>query len=124
MIGAAVIGSGNIGTDLMIKLLRGTGPLRMCAMAGIDAASDGLARAARLGVATTADGVRGLLGLPGFDKIGLVFDATSAAAHMANTAALAPYDVRVVDLTLPRSDHSSCRPSTSTRTATRARSTW
>jgi acetaldehyde dehydrogenase len=99
MIGAAVIGSGNIGTDLMIKLLRGTGPLRMCAMAGIDAASDGLARAARLGVATTADGVRGLLGLPGFDKIGIVFDATSAAAHIANTAALAPYDVRVVDLT-------------------------
>src|SRR5580693_888208 len=54
MIGAAVLGSGNIGTDLMIKLLRATGPLRMTAMAGIDPASDGLARAARLGVATTA----------------------------------------------------------------------
>ena len=78
MTGAAVIGSGNIGTDLMIKLLRGTGPLRMRAMAGIDAASDGLARAARLGVATTADGVKGLLALPCFDKIGVVFDATSA----------------------------------------------
>jgi acetaldehyde dehydrogenase len=64
MIGAAVIGSGNIGTDLMIKLLRGGGPLRMRAMAGIDPVSDGLARAARLGVATTADGVDGLLALP------------------------------------------------------------
>ena len=99
MIGAAVIGSGNIGTDLMIKLLRSAGPLRVSAMAGIDPTSEGLARAARLGVATTADGVRGLLALPGFDKIGIVFDATSATAHMANAAALAPYDVRVVDLT-------------------------
>ena len=99
MTGAAVLGSGNIGTDLMIKLLRAAGPLRMSAMAGIDPASDGLARAARLGVATTADGVKGLLALPGFDRIRVVFDATSAAAHLANAAALAPYDLRVVDLT-------------------------
>lgn len=99
MTGAAVIGSGNIGTDLMVKLLCGTGPLRMCALAGIDPASDGLRRAAHLGVATTSDGVKGLLDLPGFGDIGVVFDATSAAAHPANAAALAPYDVRVVDLT-------------------------
>lgn len=97
--GAAVIGSGNIGTDLMIKLLRGGGPLRMRAMAGIDPASDGLARATRLGVTTTADGVEGLLALPGFGEIGVVFDATSAPAHVTNAKALAPYDVRVVDLT-------------------------
>jgi acetaldehyde dehydrogenase len=97
--GAAVIGSGNIGTDLMIKLLRGHGPLRMLAMAGIDPASDGLARASRLGVATTAGGVEGLLALPCFDEVGVVFDATSASAHVANAKALAPYDVRVVDLT-------------------------
>ena len=83
----------------MIKLLRGGGPLRMRAMAGIDPASDGLARAARLGVATTADGVDGLLALSRFGEIGVVFDATSASAHMANAKALAPYDVRVVDLT-------------------------
>jgi acetaldehyde dehydrogenase len=99
MIGAAVIGSGNIGTDLMIKLLRSGGPLRMRAMAGIDPASDGLARAARLGVATTANGVDGLLALPRFGEIGVVFDATSASAHEANAKALAPYDIRVVDLT-------------------------
>jgi acetaldehyde dehydrogenase len=99
MIGAAVIGSGNIGTDLMIKLLRGGGPLRMRAMAGIDPASDGLARAARLGVATTADGVDGLLALPCFGEIGVVFDATSASAHEPNAKALVPHDVRVVDLT-------------------------
>jgi acetaldehyde dehydrogenase len=99
MTGAAVIGSGNIGTDLMIKLLRGTGPLRIRALAGIDPDSDGLRRAARFGVATTAGGVKGLLDLPGFGDIGVVFDATSAVAHAANAAALAPYDVRVVDLT-------------------------
>jgi acetaldehyde dehydrogenase len=97
--GAAVIGSGNIGTDLMIKLLHGDGPLRMRAMAGIDPASDGLARATCLGVATTADGVEGLLALADFGEIGVVFDATSASAHVANAKALAPYEVRVVDLT-------------------------
>jgi acetaldehyde dehydrogenase len=95
----AVIGSGNIGTDLMIKITRGSGPLEMAAMVGIDPASDGLARADRLGVATTAEGVDGLLALPGFDRIKLVFDATSATAHRANWARLQPTGVRVIDLT-------------------------
>jgi len=95
----AVIGSGNIGTDLMVKVLRRSTVLEMGAMAGIDPASDGLARAARLGVPTTAGGVEGLLDLPGFAGIGLVFDATSAAAHRANAARLAPAGVRLVDLT-------------------------
>ncbi|MGX1566201.1 acetaldehyde dehydrogenase (acetylating), partial [Streptomyces sp. NPDC055509] len=95
----AVIGSGNIGTDLMIKIMRGSGALTMGAMAGIDPASDGLARARRLGVATTADGVDGLLALPGFQDIRLVFDATSAGAHQANWAKLEPTGVRVLDLT-------------------------
>ncbi|MEO3862609.1 acetaldehyde dehydrogenase (acetylating) [Acrocarpospora sp. B8E8] len=98
-VGAAVIGSGNIGTDLMMKILRVGKNLRMAAMAGIDPASDGLARAARLGVATTADGVEGLIALPGFDDIRIVFDATSATAHRANARALAPYPIRMVDLT-------------------------
>jgi acetaldehyde dehydrogenase len=53
----AVIGSGNIGTDLMIKVIRLSSVLEMGAMVGIDPASDGLARAAHLGVPTTADGV-------------------------------------------------------------------
>jgi acetaldehyde dehydrogenase len=87
----AVIGSGNIGTDLMIKVLRLSDTLEMGAMAGIDPASDGLARAARLGVPVTADGVQGLIAMEGFEEIRIVFDATSAKAHVANAAALAPY---------------------------------
>jgi acetaldehyde dehydrogenase len=95
----AVIGSGNIGTDLMIKVMRLSRNLEMSAMAGIDPASDGLARAARMRVPTTAEGVDGLIGLPGFDEIGIVFDATSARAHVANAAKLAPYGKRLIDLT-------------------------
>ena len=53
-------------------------------MVGIDPASDGLARAARLGVPTTHEGVDGLIAMPGFDDIDIVFDATSAKAHVAN----------------------------------------
>ncbi|TWV22629.1 acetaldehyde dehydrogenase (acetylating) [Streptomyces albidoflavus] len=95
----AVIGSGNIGTDLMIKVLRLSDTLEMGAMAGIDPASDGLARAARLGVPVTADGVQGLIAMEGFEEIRIVFDATSAKAHVANAAALAPYGKQLIDLT-------------------------
>jgi len=82
----AVIGSGNIGTDLMIKVLRLSQTLEMGAMVGIDPDSDGLARAARFGVPSTHEGVDGLIALPGFDDIEIVFDATSAGAHKANAA--------------------------------------
>jgi acetaldehyde dehydrogenase len=95
----AVIGSGNIGTDLMIKVLRLSGKLEMAAMVGIDPASDGLARAARMGVATTHHGVEGLIAMDGFADIGIVFDATSARAHEHNARLLAPYGKRLVDLT-------------------------
>jgi acetaldehyde dehydrogenase len=97
--GVAVIGSGNIGTDLMIKVMRLSESLRMVAMAGIDPDSDGLARARRLGVATTAKGVDGLVAMPEFAGVGLVFDATSAGAHRHNDAVLSAYPVKVVDLT-------------------------
>jgi acetaldehyde dehydrogenase len=96
---AAVIGSGNIGTDLLIKIIRLGSCLEPGAMAGIDPASDGLARARRLGVPTTAGGVAGLIEMPGFGDIRIAFDATSAGAHEANARALAPYGVRLVDLT-------------------------
>ncbi|MGU7778886.1 acetaldehyde dehydrogenase (acetylating) [Burkholderia sp. PU8-34] len=98
---AAIIGSGNIGTDLMIKIMRHAKHLEVAAMVGIDPASDGLARAARLGVATTHEGVEGLARLPVFDDIDFVFDATSAGAHVKNDAylrALKP-GIHCIDLT-------------------------
>lgn len=97
----AIIGSGNIGTDLMIKIMRHGDHLEMGAMVGIDAASDGLARAARMGVATTHEGVEGLTCLPVFGDIDIVFDATSAAAHVKNDAFLRGLkpNVRMIDLT-------------------------
>jgi acetaldehyde dehydrogenase len=105
----AIIGSGNIGTDLMIKILRSDGPLTVGAMVGIDPASDGLARAARLGVPTTADGVDGLMAMPNFGDIKLVFDATSATAHHANWAKLRDTGMRMLDLT-PASVGPFCVP--------------
>ena len=97
----AIIGSGNIGTDLMIKILRNAKHLEMAAMVGIDPASDGLARASRMGVATTHEGVQGLTRLPVFNDIDFVFDATSAGAHVTNDALLRQHkaDLRMIDLT-------------------------
>ena len=95
----AIIGSGNIGTDLMIKVMRLSETLEMGAMVGIDPESDGLARARRFGFPTTSDGVDGLIALDGFADIDIVFDATSAKAHVANAAKLLPHGKRLIDLT-------------------------
>src|SRR5690606_24837900 len=95
----AIIGSGNIGTDLMIKVLRNAKHLQMGAMVGIDPASDGLARAARMGVPTTSQGIDGLVAMPGFKDIRIVFDATSAGAHAKHNAVLQQHGVQVIDLT-------------------------
>lgn len=95
----AIIGSGNIGTDLMIKVLRHGKHLEMGAMVGIDPASEGLARADRLGVPITAEGLDGLLELPNFKDIGLVFDATSAGAHHQHASRLSALGIPMIDLT-------------------------
>ncbi len=97
----AIIGPGNIGTDLMIKVMRNGRHLEMGALVGIDPASDGLARAARLGVPTIATGVEGLIASEMYADIDIVFDATSASAHVRNDALLrqARPSIRVIDLT-------------------------
>ncbi|WP_034296285.1 acetaldehyde dehydrogenase (acetylating) [Herbaspirillum sp. RV1423] len=98
---AAIIGSGNIGTDLMIKILRHGRNIEMGAMVGIDPGSDGLARALRMGAAVTHEGVEGLTRMPDFADIDIVFDATSASAHVKNDAFLRKLKpgIRMVDLT-------------------------
>jgi len=95
----AIIGSGNIGTDLMIKIMRLSDTLEMGAFVGIDPESDGLKRATRMGVATTAGGIDGLIVMPEFADIRIVFDATSAGAHKRHDALLQAHGKRVVDLT-------------------------
>ena len=95
----AIIGSGNIGTDLMIKIMRLSKVLEMAAFVGVDPESDGLKRATRLGVATTAGGIDGLVAMPEFAGIELVFDATSAGAHALHDRVLRAHGKQVIDLT-------------------------
>lgn len=97
---AAIIGSGNIGTDLMIKILRTGKHLEMGAFVGIDPESDGLARAQRMGVATTHEGIDGLLNMENWNEIDFIFDATSAKAHLVNYEKISKFpNKRVIDLT-------------------------
>ena len=95
----AIIGSGNIGTDLMIKVMRLSQVLEMGAFVGIDPDSDGLKRAGRLGVPVTAGGIEGLMAMPEFADIAIVFDATSAGAHQRHSDLLIAAGKRVIDLT-------------------------
>ena len=95
----AIIGSGNIGTDLLIKIMRTARYLDVVAMAGIEENSEGLARAKRLGLETTHEGLEGLRRLECYPDIGLVFDATSAKAHETHDRVLRADGKKVIDLT-------------------------
>lgn len=98
---AAIIGPGNIGTDLLIKLLRHGTYIEPTVMVGIDPNSDGLARAKKLGVSVSSTGVDGLLEMPEFSDIEIVFDATSAYAHKQNDQKLRAVkpNIHLIDLT-------------------------
>ncbi|AFQ51786.1 acetaldehyde dehydrogenase (acetylating) [Burkholderia cepacia] len=94
----ALIGPGNIGTDLLAKLMRSP-VLEPVWMVGIDADSDGLKRARELGLKTTADGVDGLLPHVQADGVQIAFDATSAYVHAENSRKLNALGVLMIDLT-------------------------
>jgi acetaldehyde dehydrogenase len=96
---AAIIGSGNIGTDLMIKMIKYPQNMELVAVVGIDPESEGLAMARERGIATTHDGIDGLKQLDCYREIGIAFDATSAYAHKVHDEALRADGIRVVDLT-------------------------
>ncbi|MXO74347.1 acetaldehyde dehydrogenase (acetylating) [Altererythrobacter aerius] len=96
---AAIIGSGNIGTDLMMKMIKYPQNMELVAVVGIDPASEGLAMAREHGIATTHEGIEGLKKLPFYSEIGIAFDATSAYAHKVHDEALRADGIQVVDLT-------------------------
>jgi len=95
----AIIGSGNIGTDLMIKIMRHSDVLEMGALVGIDPDSDGLKHAERMGIAITHDGIEGLQRLAVWREIGIVFDATSAGAHKQHSDIVTGAGKVIIDLT-------------------------
>ena len=94
----AIIGSGNIGTDLIYKIQRSK-ILEAAWMVGIDAGSEGLKRAREMGLKTTAEGVDGLLPHVQQDQVQIAFDATSAYVHPENSRKLNELGVMVIDLT-------------------------
>lgn len=95
----AIIGSGNIGTDLMMKVVRLSSVLEMVAFVGIDPASEGLRRAQGMGIPITSGGIEAFVEMNQFSSVDIVFDATSASAHKVHDAILRRHGKRIIDLT-------------------------
>ena len=95
----AIIGSGNIGTDLMVKILNTSEDLEMSCLVGIDPESDGLNRARKMGVATTDRGIDGLEEMDEFQEIEILFDATSAKAHAQHDQVARKHGKQIIDMT-------------------------
>ncbi|MFT5330930.1 MAG: acetaldehyde dehydrogenase [Parasphingorhabdus sp.] len=96
---AVIIGSGNIGTDLMMKMIKYPQNMELAAVVGIDPDSEGLAMAREHGIATSHEGIEGLKNMDCYKDIGIAFDATSAYAHKVHDEALRADGIQVVDLT-------------------------
>ncbi|MDX2277336.1 MAG: acetaldehyde dehydrogenase (acetylating) [Hyphomonadaceae bacterium] len=95
----AILGSGNIGSDLMIKVLKHSDVLELAVVVGIDAESEGLAIARSHGVATTHEGLDGFVAHPSYNDVKIVFDATSAYAHRRHHDVISADGKRLIDLT-------------------------
>ncbi|MDH3615675.1 MAG: acetaldehyde dehydrogenase (acetylating) [Gammaproteobacteria bacterium] len=96
---AMIIGSGNIGTDLMIKIRDTSEILDIAAVVGIDPDSEGLAMARDSGIETTHQGIEGAQQLDAWDDVQIVFDATSAAAHAHHDEVCRAAGKQMIDLT-------------------------
>src|SRR5882724_819802 len=95
----AILGSGNIGTDLMFKVIRTSKTLEMGALVGIDPGSDGLARARGMGICALTGGIDDLVARPDFEDVRIIFDATSAKAHGRHSEVARNRGIQMVDLT-------------------------
>lgn len=95
----AIIGSGNIGTDLMMKIIKSSQNMEIAAMIGIDPDSEGLAMARSHGIETSHEGINGLRELDVYEDIRIVFDATFAYAHAEHDKTLRADGKKVIDLT-------------------------
>ncbi|NND82407.1 MAG: acetaldehyde dehydrogenase (acetylating) [Gammaproteobacteria bacterium] len=96
---AMIVGSGNIGTDLMIKIHRLSDRMELAGVVGIDPQSEGLAMAKSFGIDTTFEGLQGARELAGWDDTQLVFDATSAKAHAVHNTICIEDSKQIIDLT-------------------------
>ena len=95
----AIIGSGNIGTDLMLKIAYTSKSLNLIGVIGIDPESEGLAMAGTMNIATSAKGLQGFMEMPEYSDTQIIFDATSAGAHQMHHDLISKDGKQMIDLT-------------------------
>ena len=95
----AIIGSGNIGTDLMLKIANTSKSLNLIGVIGIDPESEGLAMASGMNIATSSSGLQGFMEMPEYSDTQIFFDATSAGAHQMHHDLISKDGKQMIDLT-------------------------
>jgi len=95
----AIIGSGNIGTDLMLKIANTSKSLNLIGVIGIDPESEGLAMASTMNIATSSSGLQGFMEMPEYSDTQIFFDATSAGAHQMHHDLISKDGKQMIDLT-------------------------